>query len=72
MRPSIFSPSVRFHLAACGQFDLRDADGGGVRGVSSLIILDKIMNNIKDMYNLAEVPKPCDFFHMIGGTSTGG
>ncbi len=30
------------------------------------------MNTIKDVYGLAEVPKPCEFFHMIGGTSTGG
>ncbi len=30
------------------------------------------MNEIKELYDLAEVPKPCDFFHMIGGTSTGG
>ncbi len=30
------------------------------------------MNEIKDLYGLAELPKPCDFFHMIGGTSTGG
>jgi hypothetical protein len=30
------------------------------------------MTRIKDEYGLAEVPKPCDFFHMIAGTSTGG
>jgi patatin-like phospholipase/acyl hydrolase len=30
------------------------------------------MTKIRDMYGLAEVPKPCDFFHMMAGTSTGG
>jgi len=47
-------------------------DGGGVRGVSSLVILDAIMRRIRDDNHLAEVPKPCDYFHMIAGTSTGG
>jgi patatin-like phospholipase/acyl hydrolase len=30
------------------------------------------MTKIKEMYDLPEVPKPCEFFHMIAGTSTGG
>ncbi|GAB1310986.1 Calcium-independent phospholipase A2-gamma [Madurella fahalii] len=47
-------------------------DGGGVRGVSSLVILHKIMTEIKESHGLAEIPKPCEFFHMIAGTSTGG
>jgi patatin-like phospholipase/acyl hydrolase len=34
-------------------------DGGGVRGLSALI-------------NPDSPPKPCDYFDMIGGTSTGG
>ncbi|KAK4145440.1 uncharacterized protein C8A04DRAFT_10577 [Dichotomopilus funicola] len=52
--------------------NLLSLDGGGVRGVSSLLILDEIMNRIKEQYGLDEVPKPCDYFHMIAGTSTGG
>ena len=48
------------------------ADGGGVRGVSELIILDRIMNRIKELNNLEELPKPCEFFDLIAGTSTGG
>jgi patatin-like phospholipase/acyl hydrolase len=40
-------------------------DGGGVRGLSSLYILKQLMETIG-------VPKPCEFFDMIGGTSTGG
>ncbi|KAF2152861.1 FabD/lysophospholipase-like protein [Myriangium duriaei CBS 260.36] len=43
-------------------------DGGGVRGLSSLIILQSLMVSI----NRTNPPKPCDWFDMIGGTSTGG
>ncbi|KAK4151189.1 hypothetical protein C8A00DRAFT_45555 [Chaetomidium leptoderma] len=30
------------------------------------------MVQIKEIRGLEEVPKPCEYFHMIGGTSTGG
>lgn len=43
-------------------------DGGGVRGLSSLYILAQIMETI-DPQN---PPKPCDYFDIIAGTSTGG
>ena len=43
-------------------------DGGGVRGLSSLIILQQLMETIEP----DSPPKPCDYFDMIGGTSTGG
>jgi patatin-like phospholipase/acyl hydrolase len=43
-------------------------DGGGVRGLSALIILQQLMETI-DSEN---PPKLCDYFDMIGGTSTGG
>ncbi|KAL2885567.1 Vegetative incompatibility protein HET-E-1 [Ceratocystis lukuohia] len=47
-------------------------DGGGVRGLSSLLILEKIMECIQQVEDLPEVPKPCDRFDLIGGTGTGG
>jgi len=43
-------------------------DGGGVRGISSLLILKKLMESL----NPDDPPKPCNYFDMIGGTSTGG
>ncbi|KAK4039462.1 acyl transferase/acyl hydrolase/lysophospholipase [Parachaetomium inaequale] len=43
-------------------------DGGGVRGLSSLMILQRLMMTV----NPESPPKPCDYFDMIGGTSTGG
>ena len=43
-------------------------DGGGVRGLSSLIILEQLMETVDS----DSPPKPSDYFDMIGGTSTGG
>ncbi|KAI8716606.1 PNPLA domain-containing protein [Fusarium sp. LHS14.1] len=49
-------------------------DGGGVRGLSSLYILDHIMRDLNHQRALAGQPakKPCEIFDLIGGTSTGG
>ena len=47
-------------------------DGGGIRGVSMLLILDEIMKRIQHDKGLADPPRPCEYFHLIGGTSTGG
>ncbi|RYP19453.1 hypothetical protein DL765_003354 [Monosporascus sp. GIB2] len=43
-------------------------DGGGVRGLSSLYIIQQLMEAVDRQHP----PKPCQFFDMIGGTSTGG
>ncbi|KAM5358933.1 hypothetical protein ACJA88_015257 [Fusarium oxysporum] len=43
-------------------------DGGGVRGLSSLIILQNLILTIDP----DSPPKPCNYFDIIGGTSTGG
>ena len=47
-------------------------DGGGVRGLSSLLILREIMEVIQDKMEADETPPPCEYFDLIGGTSTGG
>ena len=47
---------------------LLSLDGGGVRGLSSLHILKELMETV----DRDTPPKPCDYFDMIGGTSTGG
>jgi len=47
-------------------------DGGGYRGISSLVILHEIMARIKFNERLPEDPLPCNYFDLIGGTSTGG
>ena len=50
------------------------ADGGGVRGLSSLYILKGIMDGLNDARRAEGKPsvKPCEVFDLIGGTSTGG
>ncbi|KAK5169306.1 hypothetical protein LTR04_005693 [Oleoguttula sp. CCFEE 6159] len=59
---------------------LLSLDGGGVRGLSSLMVLDDLMENIaqeekrlkkRDRFDNTPL-KPCDYFDLIGGTSTGG
>lgn len=40
--------------------------------MSELVILDEVMKRIQQKGDFAKVPKPCDYFHLIGGTSTGG
>lgn len=48
------------------------ADGGGIRGLSELLILEEIMSRIKFDLKMTDDPLPADFFDLIGGTSTGG
>lgn len=49
---------------------LLSLDGGGIRGISSLVILDAIMKKINDGRNQRILPH--EYFHLAGGTSTGG
>jgi hypothetical protein len=37
-----------------------------------LIILEDLMWKLKVAEDLPDVPRPCDYFDLIGGTSTGG
>lgn len=48
-----------------GKLRLLSLDGGGVRGLASLYLLRTLLAHFGD-------EKPCDFFDMIAGTSTGG
>ena len=47
-------------------------DGGGIRGLSELIILKAVMHEVQQLVQLKEVPRPAQYFDLIGGTSTGG
>ncbi len=49
-------------------FNILSFDGGGVRGLSSLIILKILMERLDP----TNPPKPHEYFDMIAGTSTGG
>ncbi|OTA97917.1 hypothetical protein M434DRAFT_391527 [Hypoxylon sp. CO27-5] len=47
-------------------------DGGGIRGICELRVLDEIMKRVQKEQNLSSLPRPCDYFHLMAGTSTGG
>ncbi|KAH7364622.1 phospholipase, patatin family protein [Rhexocercosporidium sp. MPI-PUGE-AT-0058] len=49
-------------------------DGGGIRGLSTLLILKALMGkvNAERVKEGQAVVKPCELFDLIGGTSTGG
>jgi len=47
-------------------------DGGGVKGYTSLLILQRIFRTLQDDNDLPEMPRPCEVFDLIAGTSTGG
>jgi len=53
---------------------LLSLDGGGVRGLSTLYILKRVMDRLNHVRKTASLPpvKPCEVFDLIGGTSTGG
>jgi hypothetical protein len=48
------------------------ADGGGIRGLSELLILKEIMHRIQRQEGRDTMPLPCEYFDLICGTSTGG
>ena len=57
-------------------------DGGGIRGLSELLIIKELMHRLRVEENvkrendgqplLTSLPKPCDYFDLIGGAGTGG
>jgi len=51
---------------------LLSLDGGGIRGLSLLQVLKQLMEAIGSKAGLESPLRPCDYFDMIGGTSTGG
>lgn len=55
-----------------GPLHLLALDGGGIRGVSMLLILDQILRRVQHDKHLSSLPRPCEYFYLIGGTSTGG
>ncbi|KDQ57927.1 hypothetical protein JAAARDRAFT_34743 [Jaapia argillacea MUCL 33604] len=51
---------------------LLSLDGGGIRGLSELLVLRELMQRIQHQDKLPSPPLPCEYFDLIGGTSTGG
>jgi len=58
-----------------GAVRLLSLDGGGVKGTSSMMILDEIMKRVKELEPHLPDSKevyPHEYFDLAGGTSTGG
>ena len=47
-------------------------DGRGVRGLSSLLVLQELMKEIEDKKGDGKPALPYEYFDLICGTSTGG
>ena len=47
-------------------------DGGGILGLSQIVILYEISHRIMHDVGLGEMPRLCNYFDMIGGVGTGG
>jgi hypothetical protein len=69
--PLVFADSLE-QLSPPNVRKILSLDGGGVRGLSSLLILREIMNDIEQEVEATDVVKPAEYFDLIGGTSTGG
>lgn len=55
-----------------GGLKLLSLDGGGVRTLSELYILREVLYRVQVQEGLEAIPRPCDYFDMIGGTGIGG
>jgi patatin-like phospholipase/acyl hydrolase len=49
-----------------------NADGGGIRGLSSIMVVEDIMKNINQHRHEINDLKPYQVFDLIAGTGTGG
>jgi patatin-like phospholipase/acyl hydrolase len=72
--PSLSRKSIDDHVLDSTGYCLLSLDGGGVRGLASLYILQRMMRelNFKRKAKGLGPKKPCEIFDLIGGTSTGG
>ena len=83
-RPSLKAPQWVAHPPAIADIQLPNltynvvlvssllTEGGGVRGLSALLILRELVEDIAVSEGLSVPPKPCEYFELIGGTSTEG
>lgn len=55
-----------------GSLNILCLDGGGVRSLSQLLVLEELMNRLGSRLGFDEQVKPCEVFDLICGTSAGG
>lgn len=72
--PPIHSAVSAMNASKSGQIDMRvlSLDGDGVRVLSSLLVLRDLTFALRKDLNSVDLPRPCEYFDLICGTSTGG
>jgi len=66
----MYRPTLEQHLAPSPPKRILALDGGGVRGILTLGYLSRIESILRARYSDPDV-RLCDYFDLIGGTSTG-
>lgn len=59
------------HLAPAGRKRVLALDGGGVRGIMSIAVLERIETLLRERHGGHPDFRLCDYYDLIGGTSTG-
>jgi predicted acylesterase/phospholipase RssA len=66
-------PVIRQQGVNTHRLRLLSLDGGGVKGLFSILVLQRVIDEARRLEGDNSVCKrPCDYFDLIGGTSTGG
>ncbi|OBT69989.1 hypothetical protein VE03_00561 [Pseudogymnoascus sp. 23342-1-I1] len=68
----LLSLGMQLSILGMTLLTLYAVDGGGIRGISALVILEEVMHRVQRAEGLSSVPLPADYFDLICGTSTGG
>jgi len=63
--------AVEQHLFSPGPKRILALDGGGVRGILTLAILERMEALLRERSSTPDSFRLCDYFDLIGGTSTG-
>jgi hypothetical protein len=63
--------AVERHLFSPGPKRILALDGGGVRGILTLAILERMEEILRERSSTPDSFRLCDYFDLIGGTSTG-
>jgi len=65
------TPTLEEHLFAPGVKRLLSLDGGGVKGIVSIAFLERMEALLKERHGRGNDFRLCDYFDLVGGTSTG-
>jgi predicted acylesterase/phospholipase RssA len=66
-------PVVRQQRVTTRRLRILSLDGGGVKGLFSILVLQRLIDEAQKLEgNTSGRKRPCDYFDLIGGTSTGG